>query len=82
MQIGSGVRQGYCLSPILFNLYSECLTKEDLEVFGDFKIEGQIFHTMKYVEELVLLTKEVKLLQDVIENLIETGRCYEMEMNV
>ena len=28
------------VSPILFNLYSECLTKEALEGFGDFKIVG------------------------------------------
>ena len=27
VKIGRGVRQGYCSSPFLFNLYSECLTK-------------------------------------------------------
>ena len=37
---GREVRQGCCFSSILFNLYSECLTKEALEGFGDFKIGG------------------------------------------
>jgi hypothetical protein len=31
VKIGRGVRKGYCLSPIMFNLYSEYLTKEALE---------------------------------------------------
>ena len=47
VKIGRGVRQGCCLPPILFNLYSECLTKEALEGFGDFKIGGQIIHTVR-----------------------------------
>jgi len=37
---------------------------------------------VKYADELVLLAKEEKMLQDVIDKLIETGRCYGMEMNV
>ena len=37
--------------------YSECLTKEALEGFGDFKIGGQIIQTVKYADELVLLAK-------------------------
>jgi hypothetical protein len=82
VKIGRGVRQGCCLSPILFNLYSECLTKEALKEFGDFKIGGQINHTVKYTDELVLLAKEEKVLQDIIHNLIEIERCYGMEINV
>jgi hypothetical protein len=35
VKIGRGVRQRCYLSPILFNFYSECLTKEVLEGFGD-----------------------------------------------
>jgi hypothetical protein len=65
-----------------FNLYSKCLTKEALEWFGYFKIVGKIIQTVKYADELVLLTKEEKVLQDMIDKLIEIGRCYRMEMNV
>jgi hypothetical protein len=63
-------------------LCSECLTKETLEGFGDFKIGGQIIHTVKYADDLVLLAKEVKVLQDMIDKLIEIGGCYGMETNV
>ena len=82
VKIGRGVRQGCCLSPILFNLYSEYLTKGALEGLGDFQIGGQIIHTVKYADDLVLLTKEVKVLHDMIDKLIEIGRCYGMEINV
>jgi len=37
---------------------------------------------MKYADDLVLLDKEETMLQNVIDKLIEKGRCYEMEMNV
>ena len=82
MKNGRRVRQGCCLSPLLFNLYSECLTKETPEEFVDFKTGGQIIHTVKYADDLVLLAKEEKVLQDMIDKLIEIGRCYGMEMNV
>jgi retron-type reverse transcriptase len=82
VKIGRGVRQGCYLSPILFNLYSEYLTKKALEGLGDFKIGGQIIHTVKYADDLVLLAKEENVLQDMIDKLTEIGRCYGMEMNV
>ena len=70
-KIGRWVRQGCCFSVILFNLYSECLAKEGLDAFGDFKIEGQIIHTVKYEEVLVLMAKEEKVLLNMIDKLIE-----------
>jgi hypothetical protein len=60
------------------NLYSEYLTKEALEGFGDFKI----IHTVKYVDDFVLMAKEEKVLQDMTDELIEIGGCYGLEMNV
>ena len=52
VKYGGGVRQGCCLSPILSKLYSECLTKEALEGFADFKIGGQIIHSVKCADDL------------------------------
>jgi len=82
VKIGRGVRQGCCLSPIFFNLYSECLTKEALDGLGDFKVGGQIIQTVKYADGLVLMAKEETVLQGMIDKLIETGRYYGMEINV
>ena len=82
MQTGRGVRQGCCLSPILFNLYGECLANESLDGLGDFNIGGQIIQTVKYADDLVLMAKEETVLQSMTDKLIETGRYYGMEMNV
>jgi hypothetical protein len=63
-------------------LYSKYLTKEALEGLGDFKKGGQIIHTVKYADDLVLLAREGKVLQGMIDRLIEIGRRYGMEMSV
>ena len=61
---------------VLFNLHSEYLTKEALGGFGEFKI-GQVFCSVKYSDDLMMLAKEEAALQGIIE-----GRYCGMEMNV
>ena len=58
------------------------LTKEALEGFGDFKIGGQIIYTEKYADDLVLLAKEEKVLQDMTDKVTEIGGSYGKEIHV
>jgi hypothetical protein len=74
VKTGRGVRQGCCLLPIPFNLYSDYLTKEALEGFGDFKITRQVICTVKYADDFGLLVKEEVVLQGMTESIIEIGR--------
>jgi hypothetical protein len=41
VRTGTGVGQGRCLSPILFNLHSECLVKELLKGLETSKQEDE-----------------------------------------
>ena len=60
-------------SLILLGWNSHCTT---------YLIGGQIIHTVKYADDLVLLAEGEKVLHDMIDKLIETGRCYGTEINV
>jgi len=53
-----------------------------MDGLGDFNIGGQIFQTVKYADDLVLMAKEEMVLQGMIDKLIEIGRCCGLEMNV
>jgi len=70
------------MSPILFNVNNKHLAKEVLERFGDFKVGRQVICNMKYTDDFMLLAKDGMMLQGTTERLIQTRRCYEMEMNV
>jgi len=52
-------------------------TKEALEGFGDFSVEGQVIRTVKYADDIVLVAKVAT-----VGRLIEIGRCCGMEKNV
>ena len=43
---------------------------------------GKIINTPKYADDILLLAKEGKVLQDMIDKLIEIRGYYGMEMNV
>jgi hypothetical protein len=65
----------------MLSLYSENLTKEAVEGFGDFRRGGEIIRAVKYADDLVLLAKKETSLQGMSDRLIATGSCRGMEMS-
>ena len=45
----------------------------------DIKIQGQVIHTLKYADDVLLMAKEETVLQGTTDRLTETGRCYGMK---
>ena len=82
VKTGRGVRQGYCLLQILFNLHNVYLIKEALEEFGYFRTGEHAIRSVKYGHDLVLHAEKITVIQSMTDRLNETGICYGMEMNV
>ena len=56
-QIGKGVRQGYILSPCLFNLYAEYIMRNTglEEAQAAIKIAGRNINNLRYADDTILL---------------------------
>ena len=76
MKTGREVRKGSCSAPILFNLCCQYLTKKAPEEDGDIKIGEHVIQTVKYADDLVLLTAEETVLQGMTKTQTEIGRYY------
>ena len=78
MEIGRGVRQGCCMSPILFNLYAKYLIKETLVEVRDWKIGGRIINKVRYVNDMVITAETQEELEDMVNRLVYIGRKYDL----
>ena len=59
-QIGKGVRQGYILSPCLFNLYAEYIMRNTglEEAQAGIKIVGRNINNLRYADGTILMAEE------------------------
>ena len=68
LQIGKGVRQGYILSPCLFNLYAEYIMRNAGldEAQAGIKIAGRNINNFRYAGDSVLMTETEEELKSLL----------------
>jgi Reverse transcriptase (RNA-dependent DNA polymerase). len=64
MEIVGGVREGCCMSPILFNLYGKYLMMGALAEIQDFKIGGRIISKLRFADDTAITANTQEELQD------------------
>ena len=67
-QIGKGVRQGYILSPCLFNLYAEYIMRnaELEEAQAGIKIAGRSINNLRYADDTTLMAESEEELKSLL----------------
>ena len=82
-QIGKGVRQGYVLSPCLFNLYADYLTgnAELEETQVGIKIARRNINNLRYVDDTTLMT-ESKELKSILMKVKEESEKVGLKLNI
>ena len=82
-ELGSGVRQGCCVSSTLFNIYAEAMVREALEDSGKgIKVRGQNIKSIRFADDKAIISNNEKDLQHLVSSLEKTAIKYGMKINV
>ena len=82
-QIGKGVRQGYILSPCLFNLYAEYILRNPglAEAPARVQIARRSINNLRYVDDTTL-TAESKELKSLLMKVKEESKKVGLKLNI
>ena len=83
-QIRKGVRQGYILSPCLFNLYAEYITRNTRldEAQARIKIVGRNINNLRYADETTLKAESEKELKSLLMEVKEESEKVGLKLNI
>ena len=80
-QIGKGVRQGYILSPCLFNLYAEDIMRNAglEETQAGIKIAGRNINNLRYADSTTLMAESKEELKSLLMKVKEESETQHSE---
>ena len=83
-QIGKGVRQGYILSPCLFNLYAEYIMRNTglEEAQSGIKIAGRNISNLRYADDSTLMAESEEELKSLLMKVKEESEKVGLKLNI
>ena len=83
-QIGKGVRQGYILSPCLFNLYAEYIMRkaglEEAQI--GIKIAGRNINNLRYADDITLMAENEEELKNLLMKVKDESGKVGLKLNI
>ena len=82
--IGKGVRQGCILSPCLFNLYAEYITRNAglEEAQAEIKIAGRNINNLRYADDTTLMAESEEELKSLLMKVKEESEKVGLKLNI
>ena len=83
LQIGKGVRQGYILSPCLFNFYAEYIMRNVglEEAQAGIKIAGRNINNLRHADDITLMAKSEEELKSLLMKVKEERKKVDLKLN-
>ena len=82
-QIGKGVRQGYILSPCLFNLYAEYIMQNTgLDEAQSEIIAGRNINNLRYADDTTLMAENEEKLKSLLMKVKEESEKVDLKLNI
>ena len=79
--VSNGVRQGGILSPYLFNIYMDDLSKLLNKIYAGCSVNGIIHNNLMYADDLVLFASSATALQSLLDKTYDYGCTHDINFN-